>query len=249
MRTLKKHQFRKYLRRAIENEQARLEKEGQRTRLTAGEYFALRSQVRAEVEVYLLENGPESVTSVMLEKFTGEATNKCLKDMVRGIVDDPPSPEALEAARQRIQARIDGGRTYRQIEARANGTEHIARHLPAAPSPAYIAKVGAPELDKLDIFVELNKLFRDANMLRDSAVKPQPDGTEKVSNARVFDRSISRRVEILATSIATRKELWDLQRMEAFYSTIIETIAGESPEVAQKIQKRLAEMNMHIGAA
>jgi hypothetical protein len=249
MRTLKQHRFRKYLRRAIENEQAELEKEGQRKRLTAAEYFALRSQVRAEVEVYLLENGPDAVTGAMLEQFTGLSTKKCLRDMVTAIVDEPPSPEALDAARQRIEARLEGGWTQRQIEAKRNGTAHIARYIPAAPSPAYIAKAGVQQLDKLDIFVELTNLFRDANMLRDSAVKPQPDGSEKVTNARVFDRSISRRVEILATSIATRKELWDLQRMEMFYATIIETIAGEAPEVAQKIQKKLAEVNMHIGAA
>jgi hypothetical protein len=52
----------------------------------------------------------------------------------------------------------------------------------------------------------------------------------------------------LATSIATQKELWDLQRMEAFYTTIIETIASAAPDVAKEIQRKLATMNIHVGA-
>jgi hypothetical protein len=218
------------------------------TRLTASEYFDLRKQVRVDVESYLFEHGPDDVTKDMVARWCGEATKACLKDMVNGIVaNDPPSPEVLERARARIQQKMGDGLHQRAQEARTNGTHGIAQHVPAAPSPYYIAKHGVAELDKLDIFVELNKLFHDANLMRSASIRVDPNGVEKVMNPRTFDKSISRRLEILATSLTTQKELWDLQRMEAFYGTIIETIAAAAPDVAQEIQRRLSVLNIHVG--
>lgn len=249
MRTLKQHKFRAALRQAIEREQRELEKDGQRQRLTAVEYFALRSQVRTDVGAYLLEHGEDGLTQALVEKWTGEATKRCLTQMISAIVDEPPTPEMLAAARERIQRKLEAQPfTMRQEEPRTPRAAHVAALIPAAPSPAYIARAGVGQLEKLDIFVELNGLMADARLLRASAIRKGPDGTETVKNPRTFDRAISRRLEILGTSIATQKELWDLQRMEAFYTTIIETIASAAPEVAREIQRRLSEMNIHVGA-
>lgn len=249
MRTLKKHKFRAALRSAVEREQTELARDGRRQQLTAAEYFALRSQVRADVEAYLLEHGPEGLDDAIIEKWTGEATKRCLAQMVGNVVDEPPSPQALAAARERIQRRLNGRPTLREQEARAKGVEHIAAHIPAAPPPAFIARNGIKQLERLDIFEELTVLFNDARLLRESAIrKDRNTGAEVVANPRTFDRSISRRLEILATSIATQKELWDLQRMEAFYTTIIDTIADAAPDVAKEIQRRLASMHIHVGA-
>lgn len=249
-RTLLKNGLRNCLRQAIEQERLAAEHDERRLRLTAAEYFALRRQVRVDVEDHLFEHGPDGVTQEMVAKWIGETTKTCLKQMVESIVEnDPPSPEILARARARIQARLAETPTLREQEARANGTHAIAQHLPAAPSPSYIAKNGAAELDRLDIFVELNNLFSDANLMRETSVRRGADGKEKVMNGRMFDKSIARRLEILATSLTTQKELWDLQRMENFYNTIIETIAAAAPEVAQEIQRRLAALNIRIGMA
>lgn len=249
MSTLKKHKFRAALRSAIEREKAELEKDARRVQLTAVEYFALRTQVRADVEAYLLENGEEGLDAAMMEKWTGEATKRCLRQMVGAVVDEPPSPAAIAAARDRIEKRLNGRPTMRQEEARAKGLEHIAAQIPAAPPPAFIAKTGIKQLERLDIFEELTILFSDARLLRESSIRiDKATGRETVYNPRTFDKSISRRLEILATSIATQKELWDLQRMETFYTTIIETIASCAPEVAQEIQRKLAALHIHVGA-
>lgn len=248
MRTLKKHKFRAALRSAVEREQAELEKDGRRQQLTASEYFALRSQVRADVEAYLLEHGQEGLDDTIMAKWTGEATKRCLEQMIGAVVEEPPTPEALAAARERIEKRLNGRPTMRQAEARAKGVEHIAAQIPAAPPPAFIAKHGVKQLEKLDIFEELQVLFNDARLLRESAIRRDRNtGAEQVANPRTFDKSISRRLEILATSIATQKELWDLQRMETFYTTIIDTIAECAPAVSQEIQRRLASMHIHVG--
>lgn len=248
-RTLLKHGLRRCLRLAIDHERQAAAEDAQRQRLTAAEYLALRRQVRIDVENYLFEHGPDGVTDEIVGKWVGETTKNCLKQMVESIVHhDPPSPAMLDLARARIAAKIGDTPTMREREALANGTDHIARHLPAAPSPSYIAKYGVAELERLDIFVELNKLFHDANLMRAAAIRQDPaTGQEKVINPRTFDKSISRRLEILATTLSTQRELWDLQRMETFYNTIIETIAGAAPDVAREIQKRLSLLNINIG--
>lgn len=244
-----KHGLRRCLRLAIDHERQAAAEDAQRQRLTAAEYLALRRQVRIDVENYLFEHGPDGVTDEIVGKWVGETTKNCLKQMVESIVHhDPPSPAMLDLARARIAAKIGDTPTMREREALANGTDHIARHLPAAPSPSYIAKYGVAELERLDIFVELNKLFHDANLMRAAAIRQDPaTGQEKVINPRTFDKSISRRLEILATTLSTQRELWDLQRMETFYNTIIETIAGAAPDVAREIQKRLSLLNINIG--
>lgn len=242
--------MREGLRAALEHEQRRLEAENNRVRLTGAEYFALRKQVRIDVEAYLLEHGPEGLTDEIVSQWVNEASKRCLTNMVESIVEnDPPSPEILARARERLQARLGERPTLREQQARANGTYETARHLPAAPSPSYLAQNGIKELEKLDIIVEIHKLFADANLLRSAGIRTDPSGQEKVINARVFDKSIARRLEILATSINTQKELWDLQRMENFYNTIIEVIASAAPEIAQEIQRRLAQLNIRIGMA
>lgn len=244
-RTLHQNGFRRALRAAIEKARLEAERESNRVRLTASEYFALRKQVRVDVEDYLLEHGEAGINAAIVDKWVGEATRHCLKNMVAGILDDPPSPQILATARARIEAKT--GPTMRDEENRIRGTQQIAAQIPAAPSPSYIARNGVAQLQKLDIFVELNNLFADARLLREHAIRQDPDGRERVTNPRVFDRSISRRIEILSTMTATQKELWDLQRMEAFYTTIIDTIAEAAPEVAREIQRRLSELNINVG--
>lgn len=242
------HGLREALRQSLVDEQRRIERSQLKVQLTASEYYALRKQVRVDVENYLFEHGPKDVTREIVARWVGEATKACLSNMVESIVqNDPPSPEILERARARIEQKLANTTVLREQEARDNGTIDIARHVPAAPSPSYLAKNGVQELEKIDIFVELTRLYRDANLMRASSVRRDADGNEKVQNPRVFDKSIARRLEILATSVSSQKELWDLQRMESFYNTIIETIAAEAPDVAKKIQHRLAELNIQIG--
>ena len=246
-RTLQAHGFKRSLALAVERERRELEKDARRERLTGAEYFALRKQVRADVEAYLLEHGPEGLDEAMVAKWVGEATRNCLKNMVAAIVEEPTSPALLDLARDRIAAKLQGEPTARQVEAERGRAAPIAGMIPAAPSPSYIARHGVKELERLDIFKELHVLFADANLMRESAVRKDEYGREKVSNPRTFDRSIGRRIEILATSLTTQKELWDLQRMESFYTAIIDTIANEAPDVARRIQIRLAELNIHVG--
>lgn len=163
-----------------------------------------------------------------------------------------PKPQLINAKAKIVQKIKKAGGTDRQREARANGTEDIARHLPAAPSPNYIARTGEEGMQNLDFVAEIHALYADAQMLRAYSMKPRTDpetGEVKtvINNPAAFDKSIVRRANLLETAIKAVQEVWDLRTMQAFYQTVIEVIGEESPEAQKKIMTRLAELNSRQG--
>ena len=165
---------------------------------------------------------------------------------------DVPRPELINAKAKLVQKVKKAGGTDRQREARENGTEPIAKHLPAAPSPAYIARNGEAGLQNLDFVAEIHALYGDARKLRAYAVKTRPDPetgelVEVINNPAAFDKSIVRRADLLETAIKAVQEVWDLRTMQNFYETVIEEIGKESPECQRRILERLAELNSRTG--
>ena len=165
---------------------------------------------------------------------------------------DVPRPELINAKARLVQKVKKAGGTDRQREARANGTEEIAKHLPAAPSPHYIARNGEAGLQNLDFVAEIHKLYADASMLRAYAMKMRKDPetgeeAEAINNPAAFDKSIVRRAALLETAIKAVQEVWDLRTMQNFYETVIDEIGKESPEVQRRIMVRLAELNSKTG--
>ena len=165
---------------------------------------------------------------------------------------DVSRPELINARAKLVQKVKKLPADARTSEARENGTEHIAKHLPASPRPEYIARNGESGLATLDFVAEIHSLYADAKKLRASAVSQGVDPTtgeevEKIKNPMAFDRSIVRRADLLETAIKAVQEVWDLRTMQAFYETIIEEIGKESPEAQQRIMRRLAELNARAG--
>ena len=165
---------------------------------------------------------------------------------------DVPRPELINARAKLVQKVKKLPKDARRVEAEDNGTEAISRQLPAAPSPAYIAKSGEHGLQTLDFVAEIHLLYRDANMLRAFAVSPVADADgvitgEKIKNPAAFDKSIVRRAGLLETAIKAVQEVWDLPTMQNFYETIIEEIGVESPECQRRIMERLAILNSRQG--
>lgn len=164
---------------------------------------------------------------------------------------DVSKPQLINA-KQRIKKKLqETGPTDRDIEASQNGTTKIAQHLPAAPTPNYIARTGEVGMQNLDFVAEIHTLYADAKKLRDFSVASSTDEhgvtTERIKNPNAFDRSILRRAGILETAIKAVQEVWDLRTMQNFYETIIDEIGKESPEVQQRIMVRLAELNSKQG--
>jgi hypothetical protein len=164
---------------------------------------------------------------------------------------DVPKPQLINAKAALVQKVKKLPKDARRVESEEAGTQHITKQLPAAPSPAYIARTGESGLQTLDFVAEIHSLYRDASMLRAFAIKAVQgeDGTttEKILNPAAFDKSIVRRADLLETAIKAVQEVWDLRTMQNFYETIIEEIGKESPEVQRRIMERLAVLNSKTG--
>lgn len=165
---------------------------------------------------------------------------------------DVPKPQLINAKAKLVQRVKKLPPDARRVEAEENGTERIARNIPAAPSPAYIAKHGESGLATLDFVAEIHALYSDAKFLRAYAVSQREDAetgeiTESIKNPNAFDRSIVRRADLLETAIKAVQEVWDLRTMQNFYETIIQEIGIESPECQRRIMERLAVLNSRQG--
>ena len=164
---------------------------------------------------------------------------------------DVPKPQLINAKAKLVQKVKNLPKDARRVEAEENGTTTIARQLPAAPSPNYIAKTGESGLQTLDFVAEIHSLYRDATMLRAFAISTVVDADgatmEKIKNPAAFDKSIVRRADLLETAIKAVQEVWDLRTMQNFYETIIDEIGIESPECQRRIMARLADLNSKVG--
>lgn len=164
---------------------------------------------------------------------------------------DVSKPQLINAKAKLVQKIKKIGGTDRQREAEEAGVEKIARHLPAAPSPNYIARTGEAGMANLDFVAEIHALYADAQKLRAYAMKTKVDAdgevTEVINNPAAFDKSILRRASLIETAIKTVQEVWDLRQMQNFYQIVIEEIGEESPECQRRIMERLAALNARQG--
>lgn len=170
--------------------------------------------------------------------------------------NETPAPSEMQNARDRLAASVRkfpdtqrGSRLKGKLDPEA---VEVVDHLPAAPSPAYIAKHGDEGLRTIDFVAEIQSLYRDASMLRAYSVKERADPEtgelrEVINNPAAFDKSIVRRADLLETAIRAVQEVWDLRTMQNFYETIIDEIGKESPECQRRIMERLALLNQRTG--
>lgn len=160
--------------------------------------------------------------------------------------DEIPKTTLVSAKAKVIQA-VKGAVNDRVIEAKKNGTEAIAKHIPSAPSPAYVAKNGAQAVENIDFSREIASLYADAMMLRTFAVRLGEDGVEHIKNPMIFERQISRRTDLIEAGLKMMQEIWDLRTMQGFYETIIAEIGKESPDAQRRIMDRLRDLNGRTG--
>jgi len=164
-----------------------------------------------------------------------------------------PKPQLINSHAKLAQRVKRLPKDLRAQESAENGTEKIAKQLPAAPSPHYIAKNGEAGLATIDFVSEIHILYADAKMLRAFSVTDITDPEtgevlgEKIKNPVTFDKSIARRADLLDTAIKAVQEVWDLRTMQNFYETIIQEIGKESPEAKRRIMDRLAVLNGKTG--
>lgn len=114
-----------------------------------------------------------------------------------------------------------------------------AKHLPAAPPPAYINQYPGRSVRSLDILGRLDELYEDAKKLRDYALTEEG----KVKSPKFLGESIKIRRDLLESALEAVKEVYNLERMEDFYRIILEEISDESSELGGRIIDRLRRAN------
>ena len=175
---------------------------------------------------------------------------------IRQARNETPPKEVINDARDKLVQKVrkfpKTGRGEKLKGQLDEAAAEIVDHLPAAPSPAFIAKSGDAGLRTIDFVAEIHSLYADAKMLRAFAVKAKQDPDtgevrEHIQNPAAFDKSIARRADLLETAIHAVQQVWDLRTMQNFYETVIEEIGKESPDCQHRIMTRLAELNARSG--
>jgi hypothetical protein len=181
----------------------------------------------------------------VIGKAAGAAGKRRFWRWVSAVCEPPPPDktrphEARGAATEALSSATERARLAAQ------------RNLPAAPSPAYMARAGAQATQNIDFLAAVTLIWADAERLRELAMQPDetsPDG-KRIADAKVFDASIRRRVEVMESALRVMQEIWDLNFQEQFYNAITEIIVSELeevPDVQERVIRRLVDLNNSRG--
>lgn len=200
--------------------------------------------VKAAIDQHLHLNGPSNWGEVMAQ-FPGVSratffryVNE-VKEEIEGRASSHGTAE-LKLAQKRIRSstEVSPDRTEKKIKAQ----------LPAAPSPAIISSMpGEVAAATFDFMAYFNDIVRDTAMLRDASVTKNEDGTEKLKNPMLMERSVARRISIIETWLHSMEAVWNLEKMQELYRVIVEEIGRVDPETQQAILVRLRELNNRTG--
>ncbi|MFD3263178.1 hypothetical protein [Phenylobacterium ferrooxidans] len=126
------------------------------------------------------------------------------------------------------------------------------KNIPAAPSPAYMAREGAGADRSIDFLAGLHGIWADAQLLREYAMAKDADAPngEKIKNPMFFEKSIKARLDVMDSGLRVMQEIWDLRYQQRFYDAIVDIIVTELaayPDVQLKVMRRLKELNDRQG--
>lgn len=148
------------------------------------------------------------------------------------------SPGALKLAQQRIRAAMpSAGQTQKEIQS----------HLPVAPSPAVVSANAGDAARAFQFFSFFNNIVSDAELLRSTTVKANPDGTESVRNPAMLEKSMRGRLAILDTYLHSVEAVYNMDRIRDLYNLIVEEVGKVSPELQQAVLVRLRELDARRG--
>lgn len=148
------------------------------------------------------------------------------------------APGALKLAQQRIHAAMPKAEKT---------TEKIKAHLPTAPSPAVVAADPGNSARAFQFFQFFNKIVGDAELLRGTAVVKNEDGTEKVRNPAMLEKSMRGRLAILDTYLHSVETVYNMERIRELYDLVIEEVGKASPDIQMAVLARLRELDNRRG--
>lgn len=147
-------------------------------------------------------------------------------------------PGALRLAQQRIHA---------SVAKPEKTTEKLKAHLPTAPSPAVVAANPADAARAFQFFAFFNHIVGDAELLRGTAVTRMEDGSEKVRNPAMLEKSLRGRLAILDTYLHSVEAVYNMERIRELYDLIIDEVGKAAPDVQMAVLARVRELDNRRG--
>lgn len=148
------------------------------------------------------------------------------------------SPGALKMAQQRIHAALPKSEKT---------MEKVKAHLPTAPSPAVVAASPGDSARAFQFFAFFNSIVADAELLRGTAVARNEDGSEKVRNPAMLEKSMRGRLAILDTYLHSVETVYNMERIRELYELVIEEVGKASPDIQMAVLARLRELDNRRG--
>ena len=146
----------------------------------------------------------------------------------------------LKLAQKRIRSSVESTpeRTRKQVKV----------HLPASPSPAVIASLPGDVVESTFNFMAyFHEIVRDMQMVRDSAVVKNEDGTERLKNPMLMGNSAAQRLRAIETWIRSMELMYSFERNQEFQRIIIEELGKVDPSLQQAVLVRMRELDNRIG--
>lgn len=150
--------------------------------------------------------------------------------------------------------RVDGPEIAAEFmdDARKRAMLAAQKNIPAAPSPAYLARKGPDADTSINFLAAVHRLMDDGEKLRAYSVvadDSSADG-ERIKIPHMFKDSINARMRVMEGALRVMQEIWDLQYQQRFYDEITNIIVEEVaayPDVQLRIIERLEKLNNRRG--
>lgn len=198
--------------------------------------------LRLRIHQSLLQDGPDGLYERLKDEFPeiSRATFyrhlKDIREEMESRASDIGTAE-LRTMQKRIRAHVVTPEIKKGIKA----------NLPVAPSPAALVDMGDGITEVFNFMAHFNRLLKDADMLRTAAIRVAEDGTERMHNPVLLDKSISRRMELIETWLRSQNMIWNLEAIQQLYQAVIEEVGKADPTVQQAILARVRNLNNRTG--
>lgn len=199
--------------------------------------------IKLAISKHLALNGPTKWPELM-EQFpdTSRAT------FFRYIKEVRETMEANAAERGGAELRVMQKRIKSQTRTPEITEKKLKANVPATPSPAALVGMGGAVEEVFNFMAHFNELLRDTKMMRDASVTiNQADGTEKLKNPMLMDKSVSRRLDLIETWLRSQDMIWNFERMQELYQAIIEEVGKADADTQQAILARVRMLNDRTG--
>ena len=115
------------------------------------------------------------------------------------------------------------------------------------PPPSYLVNGGAQASADFNFLSEAQKIYADAELLREHASKLEADENgvmrRKITLPKSFAASISQRMGLIDTLLKIMARAYEFERIRELYSVILHHLAEVDPGVAVEVVTRLEALN------